>query len=156
LVRTSPGRSDITKLNFSRFSSVYPKCTLYFNVRKSPHIPASCSNARTSVVRSANNECTQINPMPVCTQLYTAPVTSDVASNSCYFSRCVQLTLLPKLRPAPVTSDASSDYFRRSSSSCYFRLCVHLRLLPTLGPTLVTSDVESIHCPQNSASVAVL
>jgi len=176
LVRTSPGRSVITKLIFSRFSSAYPKYTLYFNVPKSSHISPSCSSARTA---SSNQPITNVYKLTLCLSVHNviqllllstlrpAPVTSDVASISGYFRRCVHLRLLPTLHPAPVTSDVASisGYFRRcvqllllpklrpslvtsdvASSSCYFRRCVHLRLLPTLHPSPVTSDVASSSC----------
>ena len=148
MVRTSPGRSVITKLIFSRFSSAYPKYTLYFNVPKSSHISPSCSSARTA---SSNQPITNVYKLTLCLSVHNviqllllstlrpAPVTSDVASISGYFRRCVQLLLLPKLRPSLVTSDVAS-------SSCYFRRCVHLRLLPTLHPSPVTSDVASSSC----------
>ena len=128
-----------------------------------------------SVVKPAENESIKINPWPVGTQLYTAPVTSDFSSISGYLRRCIHLRLVPSLGPSPVSSDVASIscYFRRwvhllllptlrpsvtfdVASICYFRRCVHLLLLPTLGSSPVTSAVAPIHCSQNSSTATAI
>ena len=120
MVRTSPGRSVITKLIFSRFSSAYPKYTLYFNVPKSSHISPSCSSARTA---SSNQPITNVYKLTLCLSVHNV----------------IQLLLLSTLRPAPVTSDVASI-------SGYFRRCVHLQLLPTLRPlTALRTQYQPLH-----------